>query len=273
MENSDLPSINAVTDLIVAFTPKLVGALITLVIGFWIIAKITRIFRLNLDKRNIDKEVHTFLSSLVNMGLKILLLLAVSNMVGIATTSFVAILGALAFAVGMALQGSLGHFASGIMLLISRPYKVGDLVDIAGGNIGHVEALQIFNTVLKTLDNKKIFIPNGLVTNNVITNISGQGDIGVELVFGIGYTDDIDKAKEIILEVGKNCPYILDKPKHEVFVGELGDNSVNLATRPFCKSEDYWAALFYMQEHVKKEFDKAGISIPYPQLDVHMVSP
>ena len=201
-----------------------------------------------------------------------MLLLSVAGMFGVETTSFVAIFGAMAFAIGMALQGSLGHFASGVMLLVFKPYKVGDLVEIGGGNTGTVEEVQVFNTVLKTLDNKRIFVPNGVVTGNVITNISGQGEAGVELTYGIGYNDDIDKAREIILKVGESCPWILSEPKQGVVVAELGDSSVNLATRPFVKSENYWDAFFYMQENVKKEFDKAGIGIPYPTMDVNVVT-
>ncbi len=270
MESIDIPFIDSMVEWAINYAPQLVGAIVTLLIGFWVIGRITKVFRNTLTNRKIDKDVHSFLSSLVSVGLKILLLLAVSSMVGIATTSFIAILGAMAFAIGMALQGSLGHFASGVLLLISRPYKTGDLVEIGGGSVGHVKSIQVFNTVLQTLDNKRIIIPNGVVTGNIITNISGQETLGVELTFGIGYGDDIDKAREVILSVGNRCPYILDVPKQEVFVSELGDSSVNLATRPFCKSDQYWEAFFYMHEYVKKEFDKAGINIPYPQMDVHM---
>jgi small conductance mechanosensitive channel len=220
-------------------------------------------------KRNVDESVVPFLSSLVSVGLKVVLLLAVAGMFGIETTSFIAIFGALAFAIGMALQGSLGHFASGVLVLIFKPFKVGDLVEIGGGKVGVVEQIQVFNTVLATLDNKRIIVPNGLVTSNVITNISGQGTIGVELTFGISYTDDIDKARKIILEVGKRNPHILSDPKMGVVVGELGDSSVNLATRPFCNSEHYWDVYFYMHEEVKKAFDKEGITIPFPQMDIH----
>jgi small conductance mechanosensitive channel len=204
------------------------------------------------------------------VGLKVLVLLSVAGMFGIETTSFVAIFGALAFAIGMALQGSLGHFASGVLILVFRPYQVGDLVTIGGGQTGAVESIQVFNTVLQTLDNKRIIVPNGVVTSNVITNISGQGIIGVELTFGISYRDSIDKAREIILRVGKECPYVLDDPAQGVVVAGLGDSSVNLASRPFCKSEHYWDTLFYMQEHVKKAFDAEGVSIPFPQMDVHV---
>lgn len=260
----------ALTSLITEYTPRVVGALLTLIIGFWIIGSITNVLKRAMEKRGFDPTIRPFLASLVNVGLKILLLLSVASMFGIETTSFVALFGALAFAVGMGLQGSLGHFASGVLLLIFKPYRVGDLIEIGGGYTGHVKEIQVFNTVLVTLDNKNIIVPNGVVTSNVITNISGQGIIGVELTFGIGYNDSIDKAREVILRVGKECPYILDDPAQAVFVGELADSSVNLATRPFCKSEHYWDAFFYMQENVKKAFDAEGISIPFPQMDVHV---
>jgi small conductance mechanosensitive channel len=154
--------------------------------------------------------------------------------------------------------------------MIFKPFKVDDLVTIGGDNTGTVEAINAFNTTLRTLDNKKIIIANSNVTDNTITNISGQGTAGVELTFGIGYDDNIDKARDIILKVGKECPHILDDPAHGVVVAELGDSSVNLATRPFCKSENYWDTRFFMIENVKKEFDKAGIGIPFPQMDLHI---
>lgn len=258
------------SEMITAYAPKVVGAILTLIIGFWVIARITSTVNRMMEKRGMDATIRPFLASLVSVGLKVMLLLAVASMFGIETTSFVALFGALAFAIGMALQGSLGHFASGVLLLTFRPYKVGDLVTIGGGQTGSVEEIQVFNTVLKTLDNKRIIVPNGVVTSNVITNISGQETIGVELTFGIGYGDSIDKAREIILRVGKECPWIMDNPAQGVVVAELGDSSVNLATRPFCKSEHYWDTFFFMQENVKKAFDAEGISIPFPQMDVHM---
>lgn len=258
--------------IITAYAPKVVGAILTLLIGFWVIGRITHMARRAMQRNNLDQSITPFLSSVVNVGLKVLLLLSVAGMFGVETTSFVAIFGALTLAVGMALQGSLGHFASGILILIFKPYKVGDLVTIGGGSNGTVEEVQVFNTVLKTLDNKRIIVPNGVVTNNVITNISGQGIIGVEFTFGISYTDSIDKAREIILKVADECPYILKDPAPAVLVAPWGNSSINLASRPFCKSEDYWNTFFYMHEHVKKAFDVNGISIPFPQMDVHMVS-
>jgi len=257
-----------ISSMVTEYTPKVIGAILTLIIGFWLAGIITGWMKKLMANRGVDETVRPFLASLVSVAIKVMVLIAVAGMFGIETTSFVAVFGALAFAIGMALQGSLGHFASGVLLLTFKPYKVGDLVTIGGGETGSVEAIQIFNTVLATLDNKRIIVPNGVVTSNVITNISGQGQVGVELTFGIGYNDDIDKARSIILAVGKECPYILDDPAQGVVVAELADSSVNLATRPFVKSANYWDAYFYMQENVKKAFDREGISIPYPQMDV-----
>ena len=258
--------------IITAYTPKVVGAILTLVIGFWIVGRITNIAKRTMLRNNLDQSITPFLSSIISVGLKVLLLLSVASMFGVETTSFVAIFGALTLAIGMALQGSLGHFASGVLILTFKPYKVGDLVSIGGGHTGTVEEIQVFNTVLLTLDNKKIIVPNGVVTNNVITNISGQGIIGVEFTFGISYNASIDKAREIILKVADECPYILKEPATAVVVAPWGDSAVNLASRPFCKSEDYWNTYFYMHEHVKKAFDANGISIPFLQMDVHMIA-
>lgn len=266
----DFFDLDKLSELITAYAPKVVGALLTLIIGFWIVGRVIRAVEKSMENRKMDETIRPFLTSLISVGLKVMILLAAASMFGIEITSFVAIFGAMAFAVGLALQGSLGHFASGVLLLTFRPYKVGDLITIGGGQTGTVVGIQIFNTVLATLDNKRIIVPNGVVTSNVITNISGQGTIGVELTFGISYGDSIDKAREIILRVGKECPWILDEPKQGVVVGELGDSSVNLNTRPFCKSEHYWDTFFFMQENVKKAFDKEGVSIPFPQMDVHM---
>lgn len=270
MENINI-DFDALVTKAVEWAPTLLMAILTLIIGFWIAGRVTNAVKKLLARQQVDPSVQGFLGSLVNVALKVMVLLAVAGMFGIETTSFIAIFSALAFAIGLALQGTLGHFASGVLILIFKPYKVGDLVDIGGGNVGAVKEIQIFNTILQTLDNQLLIVPNGVVTSNVINNKSGQGTMGVELTYGIGYDDDIDKAKEIIVRVANECPYILDTPAPAAFVAEHGDSSVNLATRPFAKSEDYWSAFFYMQEHVKKEFDKANIGIPYPQVDVHMI--
>ena len=255
---------------LIGLAVNLITAIAILVIGFWVVKRLVKFIGKQMEKDRVDTTIINFAKSLVETGLKILIVLVAAAQIGIEATGFVAILGAVAFAIGFALQGTLSHFASGVMLLFFRPYKVGDLVTIAGGQTGTVEELAIFNTILKTLDNKKIIVPNGMVAANIITNISGQGMIGVELTYGIGYNDSIDAAREAILAVGKECPWILDDPAQGVVVASHGDSSVNLATRPFCKSEHYWDTFFYMQENVKKEFDKRGISIPFPQTDVHL---
>lgn len=261
--------IDQITSMAIEYAPKILLALLTLIVGFWIIKKISNLLSNTLDKRKVDETVKPFFLSLVSVGLKVLLLFTVAGMFGVETASFLAVIGALAFAVGMALQGSLGHFASGIMLLVFKPYQVGDLVEI-GGKVGVVEAIHIFNTILMTVDNKKVIIPNGVVTSDVITNISGQGEIRVDMTFGIGYSDDIDKAKEVIQAVANKCPQIMTSKPVDIFVSELGDSSVNFAVRPWAKSEHYWDVYFFMHEQLKKGFDNANIEIPFPQRTVHL---
>jgi len=256
----------------IEYVPKVALAILTLVIGFWVIKRIVSFIEKSIGRSGIDQTLSSFMSSLFSVGLKVMLLLSVAGMFGVNTTSFLAILGGLMVGIGMAINGTLGHVASGLMLMVFKPFKVGDLVVIGGGaTTGTVLAINAFNTTLKTLDNKRIIIANTSVTDNDITNISGQGVVGVELTFGIGYSDSIDDARRIILEVGHSCPHILSDPAQAVVVSSLGDSSVNLSTRPFCNSENYWKTMFYMQEHVKKEFDNQGVGIPFPQMDVHMI--
>ena len=256
-------------EMAIGYAPKVLLAILTLIVGFWIIKKIVRFANISLLSTDMDETLSNFLASLLNIALKIMLFISVASMFGVNTTSFIAIFSALMVGIGMALNGTLGHAAAGVMLMIFKPFKKGDLVKIGGNaTIGTVDAINAFNTTLKTLDNQRIIIANSNVTGNDITNISGQGNVGVELTFGIGYDDDIDKARKVILDVGASCPYVLSTPAQGVVVAELGDSSVNLATRPFCKSENYWDTLFYMQENVKKEFDKQDIGIPYPTMEL-----
>jgi len=271
MEQLSLIDFEKISQQILGYAPTALGAIATLLIGFWIANRVTGLVRKLISRNRIDPTLTPFLTSLVNVGIKVMVLLAVAGMFGIETTSFIAIFSALAFAVGLALQGSLGHFASGVMLLIFRPYKVGDLVNIGGGNVGTVEEIQIFNTVLATLDNKRIIVPNGVVTSNIITNISGQGTIGVEMTFRIEESAEIDKARAIILEVGKSCPHIEDK-NFGIVVSGMDDDGINLACRPFSKSEHYWDTMFYMLENVKKELDKNDITPPSKHLEVMMMN-
>jgi small conductance mechanosensitive channel len=256
-------------ELFTAYAPRIVGAILTLVIGLWIINRLTNRIKAVLKVRGVEESVRPFIASIISVGLKVMLLLSVASMFGIETTSFIAILSALVFAVGLALQGSLGHFASGVLILIFKPYKVGDLVTIEG-KTGHVEEIQVFNTLILTPDNRRVIIPNGVVASGVIVNNSGAGTIRVDMTFGIGYGDDIDRARKVIQEVADGCPLVMKDPKVDIFVSELGDSSVNFAVRPWCKSELYWDVYFYMHEHIKKGFDKSGVTIPFPQMDVHL---
>lgn len=256
---------------VVDYAPKVILAVLTLVIGFAIIGWITKKITKTLKKGNVDPTVRPFIGSLISVGLKVLVLFSVAGMFGIETTSFIAIFSALAFAIGLALQGSLGHFASGVLLLIFKPYVVGDLVEL-DGKTGVVESIQIFTTVLRTLDNKRVILPNGLVTDGVITNISGQGEIRVDMVFGIGYGEDIDKARSVIQQVASTCPQISTEKPVDILVTALADSSVNFDVRPWCNSEHYWDVYYFMHENIKKAFDKESIEIPFPQRSIHMVT-
>ena len=248
---------------------QILGAVLALILGFWIIGRITRVLSRAMEKWNLDATIRPFLRSLINVGLKVLLLLSVAQMFGIETTSFIAILSALAFAIGLALQGNLGHFASGILILIFKPYRVGDFI-VAQGYSGTVKEIQIFNTILTTLDARIIIIPNGAITSGPIENLTSPGERKVDLTFGIGYSDDIDKARSVIDGVIKTTPKVLLDNGYEIFVKELADSSVNFAVRVWVKVDDYWDVYFHLHEHVKKAFDKEGVSIPFPQMDVHV---
>ena len=262
----DLTKISA---MLTQYAPKVLGAILTLIIGLWIIGIVTNRIRSFMKTRGVDESVAPFLASLISTGLKVMLLLSVAGMFGIETTSFIAIISALAFAVGLALQGSLGHFASGVLILLFKPYKVGDLVTISG-NTGVVEAIQVFNTLLLTPDNRQVIIPNGVVTSGVVINISGAGIIRVDMTFVISAGEDIDRARAVILEVAAATPLVLKERPVDVFVTQLTDGTVHFAVRPWCKSEHFWDVYFYMHEHIKKAFDKSGVSIPFPQMDVHL---
>jgi len=256
-------------DLAIVYAPKLLLAIITLIVGLWIIKAITSVAKKGMQKGDVDVTLHRFIASLIGIGLKIMLFITVISMVGVQMTSFVAILGAAGLAVGLALQGSLGNFAGGVLILFFRPYKVGDFID-AQGHMGTVNAIQIFNTILKTPDNKTIIIPNGAISNGSITNFSTEPRRRVDFVFGIGYGDDIDKAKGIINDLIAKDERILKDPAPQIVISELGDSSVNITVRVWAESANYWGIYFDLHENVKKTFDKEGVSIPFPQRDVHL---
>lgn len=256
-------------DLAIKYGLKVVIALLTLFIGLWIIKSVMRALRKNMEKKEVDATLRQFLGSLLGMTLKILLVISVISMVGIEMTSFVAILAAAGFAIGMALSGTLQNFAGGVMLVIFKPFKVGDFID-AQGYMGTVKAIHIFNTILKTPDNKTIIIPNGGLSTGSMTNFSTESTRRVDFTFGIGYGDSIDKAKSVLMGLIKADKRILPEPGPFIAVSELADSSVNLVTRVWVNSPDYWGVYFDLLENAKKSFDKEGISIPFPQRDVHI---
>ncbi|MGS2762115.1 mechanosensitive ion channel family protein [Sinomicrobium sp. M5D2P9] len=260
---------NETLTMIVTYAPKVLGAIVTLIIGFWLARVLANYVRRQLEKRNADPSLTPFLTSMVLILVKALVLLSAASMFGLEVTSFVAIFGALAFAVGMALQGNLSHMAAGILILFFKPFRVGDFI-VTQGYSGTVKEIQIFTTILTTLDNRVIIIPNGAITSGPLENLTANPVRKVPMTFGIGYPDDIDKAREVIKRVADECPYIDHEKPVDILISELADSSVNFAVRPWCKTEDYWNVHFYMQENVKKAFDKEGVGIPFPQRDIHI---
>lgn len=263
--------IDQLMDMTLHYLPKVLLAVIVLFIGFKLAKVLTKSFRTLLETKEIDVSLIPFLTSLVSVAMKILVVLTAISMVGVEVTSFIAVLGAASLAVGLALQGSLSNFAGGVMILIFRPFKVGDVIETQGV-IGSVHSIQVICTVLKTFDNKTIILPNGSLATATIINYSTEDTRVVEWVWGIGYGDDIDKAKAIIEEIVFTDARVLDKKEEGYFINlaELGDSSVNFKVRAKVKSEDYWGVFFSKNEEIKKAFDKNGVSIPFPQRDVHI---
>lgn len=255
--------------LIMAYAPKFLLAVITLIVGFIVIKGLSKGLVKLMQRRGIDESLQPFLRTMFSILLKILLIISVMSMVGVAMTSFIAILAAAGLAVGMALSGTLQNFAGGVMILVFKPFKVGDYIE-AQGHAGTVSEIQIFNTILKSVDNRKIILPNAPLSSNAMVNYSSEPERRVDFTFGIGYQDDIDKAKQIISQLINADSRILNEPEPFIAVAELADSSVNLVVRTWVKSPDYWGVFFDMNEKLKKEFDKQGVSIPFPQTDVHV---
>lgn len=263
--------IQTAIEMTIAYVPKFLLAIITLIIGLWIIRRVIRLFEKLMSLREMDITLQKFLQSLLSVLLKTLLFISVASMVGIATTSFVAILGAAGLAIGLALQGSLANFAGGVLILMFKPFRAGDYIEGAGVS-GSVKEIQIFNTLLTTPDNKRIIVPNGLLSNGTLVNYSSEPTRRVDLVFGISYDDDIEKAKTLLIQLANDDERVLKTPETEVFVNELGASSVDLVLRSWVRSEHYWPFKFAMQERVKLHFDQANIAFPFPQRDVHIVA-
>ena len=256
-------------DLLVKHGPGIIYAVVTLIVGLWIAGGVAGILKKSMNRAKVDESLQPFLTSIIRVALKIVVVISAASMVGIETTSFVAIVGAAGLAVGLALQGSLSNFAGGVIILIFKPFKVDDVIE-AQGHIGKVKEIQIFNTLLVTPDNRLIIIPNGALSNGNIKNLTAFDTLRVDMMFGISYSDDIGKAKEIIKNYLDNHPLVLKDPEPAIIVASLGDNSVNLAARPWAKTEDYWTVLGETTEAIKLLFDEKGVSFPFPQRDVHL---
>lgn len=247
-------------------------AILTFAIGWWVIGRLTSGVHGLLEKRHVDRTLHSFIGTLIGVGLKVLLLISVAGMIGVETTSFIALIGAAGLAVGLALQGSLANFAGGMLILMLRPFKVGEYIE-AQGIGGTVDSIQIFFTVLKTPDNKTIVVPNGSLSNGNIINYSRQPTRRVDINIGIDYGDDIKHARSILLGVAESDERVFKDPAPVVWLTGLGDSSVDLSLRMWTKTEDYWGVFWNLQEQAKEELDKAGITIPFPQRTVHMIAP
>ena len=237
-----IPDANELTEtvfaMLTAHSPSLLGASVTLIVGWWMVGMVTRGIGAALSKGGMEDTLKNFLMSLTGAGFKAIVLITVAGMIGIETTSFIAVLGAAGLAVGLALQGSLANFAGGVLILIFRPYKVGDFIQ-GGGETGTVRSIEIFNTVMTTADNKKIIVPNAAISNATITNFSAMDTRRVDIVFGVGYGDDLRHAKSVLEEIIRKDERILVDPEPQIVVSALGDSAVDITTRSWVKAADY----------------------------------
>ncbi|WP_447971839.1 mechanosensitive ion channel family protein [Nitrospira sp. M1] len=256
-------------NLALTYGPNLLLAILTLIIGWWLVKRVVKLVDHTMERSQVEVTLRGFLGNMAGILLKALLVISVASMIGIETTSFIAMLGAAGLAVGLALQGSLANFAGGVLILFFRPFKVGDLIE-AQGFLGVVKEIQIFVTILTTPDNRRIIIPNGPLSNGCISNLNAEPHRRIDMTFGISYGDDVLKAKDVIHQVIAADERILQSPAPDVYVSEHADSSVNFAVRPWVRPEHYWAVYFHMHEQLKLTFDREGISIPFPQRDVHL---
>jgi len=261
--------LNYLYDLIVEYGLQVVGAIVALIIGLWIISALTKAFHKTLVKREVDESLRGFLRSIFNILLKVMLIISIASMIGIEMTSFIAILGAFGLAVGLALSGMLQNFAGGVIILLLKPFKVGDFIE-AQGYMGTVNTIQIFHTILKTPDNKTIILANGGLSTSSLTNFSTEPQRRVDMTFGIAYGDDTSKAKNVIMSIIKDDKRILEDPEPFVAVSELADSSVNFVVRVWVNAADYWGVYFDMHNNIYNTFNKEGLNIPFPQMDVHL---
>lgn len=268
MENST-GYLDIMKDWLFLYGPNIITAVAILVIGRWLVQWITGFIKKSLTKSKMDETLIRFLDKLIYYVLLIAVILAAADQVGIETTSFLAILGAAGLAVGLALKDSLANFASGVMLILFQPFRVGDAITAAGIS-GSVERIDIFSSVINTWDNQKVIIPNSMITSDVITNINANPTRRIDLVIGISYDDEVNEAKALLDGILKADNRILADPASRIALSEFADSSINLVVRPWVKTDDYWDVRFNLMDTIKKTFDEHNISIPYPQQDVHM---
>ena len=261
--------VNMIYQMLTVYGLKVLAAIVILIVGWWVAKGIRKLVERLMTRHKVDATLITFTGNLVYIGLLAFIVLAALGQLGIQTTSFIAVLGAAGLAIGLALQGSLSNFAAGFLLIIFRPFKVGDFIEGAGV-AGVVEAIHIFTTQLKTPDNRTVIIPNAKMTADNIVNWTVKGTRRVDMTFGIGYNDDIDKARKLIADIVDGDDRILKDPAPMIAVAELADSSVNFVVRPWTRADDYWGVHFDLTEKIKKAFDANGVSIPFPQRDVHL---
>ncbi|TQV86685.1 mechanosensitive ion channel family protein [Aliikangiella coralliicola] len=260
---------NIIDTYVIPYGLNIIFAIVIFIIGKMVVKLLTKVSAKLLNKAKVDDILVDFLTGIISSILMLFVIIASLGQLGVDTTSLVALIGAAGLAIGLSLQGSLQNFASGVMLIVFRPFKDGDFVEVAGV-AGVVEKITIFTTQMRTGDNKQVIIPNGKIYGDVITNYSAKPTRRVDMVFGIGYDDDIKKAKEIMQQVIEKDERILADPAPTIAVSELADSSVNFVVRPWVNSADYWGVYFDYHENIKLAFDEANISIPYPQMDVHL---
>jgi small conductance mechanosensitive channel len=264
--NTILPKLQ---ELITLYGLKIIAAAVIFIVGRWVAKGLRRLIVRAMIKGKVDETLVSFLGHLTYFTLLAFIIIAALNQLGIQTTSFIAILGAAGLAVGLALQGSLANFAAGILMILFRPFRVGDYVE-GGGTAGIVEEIQIFTTKLRTPDNKSIIVPNAKITGDNIVNYSAKDSRRMDMIVGVSYDDDYDQVKEVLQDILAKDGRILEEPAPTIGIVEFGDNSVNFAFRPWVKTAEYWDVYFALTEAIKKRFDEEGITIPYPQRDVHL---
>lgn len=254
---------------IMNWAPKIVGALLLLIIGFWIIGLIMKMIDRSFKKSAVDEDLRPFLRSIISVILKVVLIITVAGVVGVEITAFAALIAAAGLAIGMALQGTLGHFASGVMILLFKPYRVGDLVSMQD-QVGHVDEIQIFNTILTSLDHKKVIIPNGIATSGIITNLSAKGKLRVDLNVAMPYEEDFEKVRTIISEALSKVRKALDDDP-TIEIERFDANNILLAVRPYATPEDYWDVYFHSYREIKAALSQAGIEVAYPTMRMKQI--